>query len=62
VRVAMHHVNCMGVERLTKMAEAVFHDTETTVCIYSTQFKKDEGRKEFRWKGRKKTCRGAERI
>jgi hypothetical protein len=53
VRVAMHHVNCMGVEHLTKMAEAVFHDTETTVCIYSTQFKKDEGRKEVPLEGRK---------
>jgi hypothetical protein len=36
-RVTMHHVNCMGVERLRKMVEAVFHGTETTLCIYTTQ-------------------------
>ncbi|CAH1384879.1 unnamed protein product [Tenebrio molitor] len=45
VRVAMHHVNSMGTERLRKMAEAVFHGTGTTVAIYTTQAKMEEGRK-----------------
>jgi hypothetical protein len=54
VRVAMHHVNSMGTERLRKMAEAVFHGTGTTVAIYTTQAKMEEGRKGVPPEGKKK--------
>jgi hypothetical protein len=52
VRVAMHHVNCMRVERLRKMVEAIFHGTGRTVCIYTTQAQMEEGRKEIPPEGR----------
>jgi hypothetical protein len=54
VRVAMHHVNSMGTERLRKMAEAVFHGTGTTVAIYTTQAKMEEDRKGVPPEGKKK--------
>jgi hypothetical protein len=54
-RIAIHHVQCMSVQRLQKMVETVFHGTKTYVIIYTTKQRNEEKEKGGPQDGRKKS-------
>jgi SH3-like domain-containing protein len=54
-RIAIHHVQCMSVQRLQKMVETVFHGTKTYVIIYTTKQRNEEKEEGGPQDGRKKS-------
>jgi hypothetical protein len=54
-RIAIHHVQCMSVQRLQKMVETVFHGRKTYVIIYTTKQRNEEKEEGGPQDGRKKS-------